>query len=59
MPDLQGEEDAVAGKRGITPETALLFSFGTPPEFPVDARSAYDLARSGPPRSIKRLGAAG
>jgi addiction module HigA family antidote len=57
---IQRVNEIVAGKRGITPETAWLLSsaFGTTPEFWVNAQSAYDLARSRPPHTIKRLGAA-
>lgn len=58
---IQRVNEIVSGKRGITPDTAWLFSsaFGTSPEFWVNAQSAYDLARSRPQRRIKRVGAAG
>lgn len=58
---IQRVNEIVSGKRGITPDTAWLFSsaFGTSPEFWVNAQSAYDLARCRPQRRIKRVGAAG
>lgn len=58
---IQRVNEIVSGKRGVTPETAWLFAsaFGTTPEFWVNAQSAYDLARSRPQRTIKRVGAAG
>ena len=42
----QRVNEIVNGKRGITPETAWLFSqaFGTSPEFWLNLQSAYDLA---------------
>lgn len=58
---IQRINEIVAGKRGVSPETAWLFAsaFGTSPEFWVNAQTAYDLARSRPLRSIRRVGAAG
>ncbi len=58
---IQRVNEIVAGKRGITPDTAWLFAsaFGTSPEFWVNAQSAYDLARSRPHRKIRRVGTAG
>jgi len=45
------------GKRGITPETAWLFSgaFGTTPEFWMNLQNMYDLARSRPDRKVSRI----
>jgi addiction module HigA family antidote len=54
---LQRINEIVRGKRGITPETAWLFSqaLGTTPEFWINLQSAYDLARSRPARVIERI----
>ena len=45
------------GKRGITPETAWLFSgaFGTTPEFWMNLQTMYDLARSRPDYKVSRI----
>jgi len=58
---LRRVKDIVADRRSISPELAWLFSFafGTTPELWSNAQSAYDLARSRPRRSLKRLGAEG
>jgi len=42
--------EIVRGKRGVTPETAWLFSqaFGNTPEFWMNLQMVYDLARSQP-----------
>ena len=47
---VQRVNEIVRGKRGITPETAWLFSqaFGTSPEFWIDLQANYDLARTRP-----------
>jgi addiction module HigA family antidote len=47
---VQRINEIVRGKRGITPETAWLFSqaFGTSPEFWVNLQTNYDLARTRP-----------
>jgi addiction module HigA family antidote len=47
---IQRINQVVRGKRGVTPETAWLFSraFGTSPEFWVNLQSTNDLARSQP-----------
>lgn len=47
---VQRINEIVRGKRGITPETAWLFShaFGTSPEFWINLQSNYDLARTRP-----------
>jgi addiction module HigA family antidote len=54
---LQRINEIVRGKRGVTPETAWLFSqaVGTTPEFWINLQSAYDLARSRPARKIERI----
>ena len=54
---LQRVNEIVRGKRGVTPETAWLFSqaLGTTPELWINLQSAYDLARSRPARHIKRI----
>ena len=45
---LQRVNEIVNGKRGVTPETALLFSAAlrTTPEFWINLQSSYDLARA-------------
>jgi antitoxin HigA-1 len=47
---IQRINEIIQGKRGISAETAWLFSqaFGTTPEFWINLQSAYDLARSRP-----------
>ena len=47
---VQRVNEIVRGKRGITPETAWLFSqaFGTTPEFWINLQTNYDLARTRP-----------
>ncbi len=55
---VQRINEIVRGKRGITPETAWLFSqaFGTSPEFWINLQTNYDLARTRPKeRNIKLL----
>jgi len=49
--------EIVRGKRGVTPEMAWRFAqaFGTTPEFWLNLQSAHDLARSQPPKQIRRL----
>lgn len=46
--------EIVRGKRGVTPDTAWLFSqaFGTTPEFWLNLQAAYDLARTRPGRAV-------
>jgi len=53
--------EIVRGKRGVTPETAWLFSqaFGTTPEFWMNLQIAYDLARARPTQEVQRLAQAG
>ena len=47
---VQRVNEIVRGKRGITAETAWLFSqaFGTSPEFWINLQANYDLARTRP-----------
>jgi len=54
---VQRVNEIVRGKRGITPDTAWLFSqaFGTTPEFWLNLQAMHDLARSKPKRRIRRL----
>ncbi len=54
---VQRINEIIKGKRGITPETAWLFSqaFGTTPEFWLNLQTNYDLAKSKPKRIIKRF----
>jgi addiction module HigA family antidote len=55
---VQRINELVRGKRGITPETAWLFSqaFGTTPELWINLQNSYDLARSRRTvRQVKRL----
>jgi addiction module HigA family antidote len=58
---IQRVNEIVRGKRGITSESAWLFSgaFGTSPEFWINLQSQHDLAKSRPMRSIRRLGKTG
>jgi antitoxin HigA-1 len=54
---LQRVNEIVRGKRGITPETAWLFSqaLGTTPQFWMNLQNAYDLTSKRPARTVKRL----
>ena len=54
---LQRVNEIVRGKRGITAETAWLFSeaLGTTPEFWMNMQSGYDLARNRLTRHIEPL----
>jgi len=54
---VQRINEIVNGKRGITPDTAWLFSaaFGTTPEFWMNLQAAYDLARNRPEKSVPKL----
>jgi len=49
--------EIVNGKRGITPDTAWLFSeaFGNSPQYWMNLQMYYDLARRRPSKSVKRL----
>ena len=54
---LQRVNEIVRGKRGVSPETAWLFSgaLGTTPEFWINLQAAYDLAVSRPARPVPRM----
>jgi addiction module HigA family antidote len=54
---VQRINEIVRGKRGITPDTAWLFSqaFGTTPEFWINLQVNHDLAKNRPDRRIPRL----
>lgn len=54
---IQRINELVRGKRGITPNTAWLLSqaFGTAPEFWMNLQANYELSRSRPSKSVKRL----
>ena len=54
---VQRVNEIVRGKRGITAETAWLFSqaLDTTPEFWVNLQSVYDLARNRPAQQIPKL----
>lgn len=54
---IQRVNEIVRGKRGVSPETAWLFAqaLGTTPEFWINLQNQFDLARTKPERSIRRL----
>lgn len=54
---LQRVNEIVRGKRGITPETAWLFSqaLGTTPQFWMNLQNAHDLTSKRPGRTVERL----
>lgn len=54
---VQRINEIVNGKRGITPETAWLFSqaFGTTPEFWINLQANYDLAKNRPFKKVPPL----
>jgi addiction module HigA family antidote len=54
---LQRVNEIIRGKRGITPETAWLFSeaLGTTPQFWMNLQNAYDLTGKRPSRTVTRL----
>jgi addiction module HigA family antidote len=54
---VQRINEIVRGKRGITPETAWLFSesFGTTPEFWLNLQTNYELVRHRPKRQVARI----
>ncbi len=58
---VQRVNEIIRGKRGVTPDTAWLFSqaLGTTPEFWVNLQTNYDLVRNRPRRSVRRLRRAG
>lgn len=54
---LQRVNEIVRGRRGVTPETAWLFSqaLGTTPQFWINLQAVYDLAGARPRRAVRRL----
>ena len=54
---LQRVNEIIRGKRGVTPETAWLFSqaLGTSPQFWMNLQNGYDLTRQRPERSVDLL----
>lgn len=58
---LQRVNEIIRGKRGISPETAWLFSeaLGTTPQFWMNLQNTYDLIRFRPNRTVKRMIKAG
>jgi addiction module HigA family antidote len=54
---VQRVNEIVRGKRGVTPETAWLFSqaLGTTPQFWMNLQSIYDLTSKRPRQSVERL----
>ena len=58
---IQRVNEIIKGKRGVTPETAWLFSqaFGTTPQFWLNLQASHDLAKNRPGKKIQRLKAAG
>ena len=54
---IQRVNEIVRGKRGVSPETAWLFSqaLGTTPQFWINLQNQYDLARTKPVHKIGRL----
>ena len=58
---VQRVNEIVRGKRGITPETAWLFSqaFGTTPQLWINLQTNLDLAKNKPDRKIRQLKMAG
>lgn len=58
---VQRVNEIVNGKRGITAETAWLFSdaLGTSAQFWMNLQTNYDLAKARPEKHIKRIAAAG
>jgi len=54
---IQRVNEIIRGKRGVTSETAWLFSqaFGTTPQFWINLQTNHDLARSRPKKQIEKL----
>jgi antitoxin HigA-1 len=54
---VQRVNEIVRGRRGISPETAWLFSaaLGTTPEFWINLQTAHDLVAFKPARTVARL----
>jgi antitoxin HigA-1 len=57
---VQRINEIVNGKRGITAETAWLFSdaLGTSPQFWMNLQAMYDLTKARPDRRVKRIATA-
>ena len=58
---IQRVNEIVRGRRGVSAETAWLFSqaLGTTPEFWINLQAAFDLASTRPKKSVGRLRSAG
>ena len=58
---VQRINEIVRGKRGITPETAWLFSqaFGMTPQLWINLQTNYDLSQNKPDRRVRQLRMAG
>jgi addiction module HigA family antidote len=54
---IQRVNEIIKGKRGVTPETAWLFSqaLGTSPEFWLNLQAAHDLAKTHPRMRIAKV----
>ena len=54
---VQRVNEIIRGKRGVTPETAWLFSqaLGTTPQFWLNLQNAYDLTSNRPRRAVEPL----
>ena len=54
---IQRINEIIRGKRGVTSETAWLFSqaFGTTPQFWLNLQTNYDLARNRPKSQVEQL----
>ena len=54
---VQRVNEIVRGRRGVSPETAWLFSqaLGTTPEFWLTLQAAHDLVAQRPKRKVRRL----
>jgi antitoxin HigA-1 len=57
---VQRINEIIRGKRGVTPETAWLFSeaLGTTPEFWLNLQANYDLVRHRPKQQVTRIAVA-
>ena len=57
---VQRVNEIIKGKRGISPDTAWLFSqaLNTTPEFWLNLQATYDLSKNRPRKTIKQLVAA-
>ena len=54
---VQRVNEIIRGKRGVTPQTAWLFSqaLGTTPQFWLNLQNAYDLTSNRPQREVEPL----